>query len=105
MKNKTKGARKAFWCILNTRAFVILGLVCSILFVVFFWIGGIEETGRREVFGGVALTVEDTKLPSECNGKVMIVEVQWDYPGVRIANRPYSFSQSPAEDDPLYRLD
>lgn len=59
------------------------------------------ETGRKEVFKGIHLTVEP--IPSGSgSGKVMIAEVQWDVPGIRINSRPYDFPVS--EGGPHYRL-
>ncbi|NQY12394.1 MAG: hypothetical protein HRT81_00845 [Henriciella sp.] len=53
---------------------------------------------RTEIYRGVYLTVEDLPETHEARGKVMIVEVHWDTPGVRIENRPFDFDVR--SDDP-----
>ena len=50
---------------------------------------------RTEIYKGVFLTVDELPKSSEGSGKVMIVEVHWDTPGVRIANRPFDYQFSP----------
>ena len=61
---------------------------------------------RTEIYQGVYLTVEDLPETNEARGKVMIVEVHWDTPGVRIENRPFDFDVR--SDDPTgahYKLE
>jgi len=61
---------------------------------------------RTEIFRGVYLTVEELPRSAHGSGRVMIVEVHWDAPGVRLAGRPYSFSHDPADPAaPHYRLE
>lgn len=54
---------------------------------------------RTEIFKGVFLTVEELPKSSQGSGKVMIVEVHWDTPGIRIANRPFDYQFGP--DNPI----
>ena len=62
-------------------------------------------TPRTEIFNGVFLTVEDVPGGQGGSGRVMIVEVKWDTPGVRIANRPFSYALKPDDPNaPQYRL-
>jgi hypothetical protein len=53
---------------------------------------------RTEIFQGVYLTVLDYPKSADGGGRVMIVEVHWDTPGVRLQHRPYDYAFSP--DDP-----
>ncbi|MEX0323062.1 MAG: hypothetical protein AB3N63_12940 [Puniceicoccaceae bacterium] len=50
---------------------------------------------RTEIYKGVFLTVDELPKSSEGRGKMMVVEVHWDTPGVRIANRPFDYQFSP----------
>jgi hypothetical protein len=50
---------------------------------------------RTEIYSGVFLTVDELPKSSDGSGKVMIVEVHWDTPGIRIANRPFNYQFSP----------
>ncbi len=50
---------------------------------------------RTEIYKGVFMTVDELPKSSEGSGKVLIVEVHWDTPGVRIANRPFDYRFSP----------
>ena len=46
---------------------------------------------RTEIYRGVYLTVENLTKSGEGDGKIMIVEVHWDTPGVQIANRQFDY--------------
>lgn len=50
---------------------------------------------RTEIYRGVFLTVEELPKSPEGSGKVMIVEVHWDTPGIRIENRPFDYQFGP----------
>jgi hypothetical protein len=50
---------------------------------------------RTEIYKGVYLTVEELPKSAEGSGRVMIAEVHWKTPGVRIANRPFDYQFSP----------
>jgi hypothetical protein len=50
---------------------------------------------RTEIYKGVFLTVDELPKSIHGNGKIMIVEVHWDTPGIRIANRPFDYQFSP----------
>ncbi len=63
-------------------------------------------TERTEIFRGVYLTVEELPRSAHGRGRLMIVEVHWDAPGVRLAGRPYSFAHDPSDRTaPHYRLE
>lgn len=65
-----------------------------------------DAQARTEIYQGVYLTVEDLPDTDEARGKVMIIEVHWDTPGVRIENRPFDFDVR--SDDPIgahYKLE
>lgn len=73
----------------------LLGLACFALL----WLLRPRVQPRTEIFKGIFLAVEETS-----GGRLMIAEVHWDTPGVRIANRQYSFpieTDNPAS--PHYR--
>ena len=62
-------------------------------------------TARTEIFNGVFLTVENVPASSRGSGRVMIVEVKWDTPGVRLVNRPFSYPLKTGDPSaPQYRL-
>ena len=58
---------------------------------------------RTEIYRGVYLTVESLPDSPHGNGRIMIVEVHWDTPGVTLRNRPYSFAPF-GPSSPHYRL-
>ncbi len=64
------------------------------------------EQSRTEIFKGVFLTVEDWPKSYDGEGAVMIVEVHWETPGIRIANRPFDYAIN-ADDSvsPHYNLE
>lgn len=65
-----------------------------------------ELLSRTEIYQGVYLTVEELPQKLEGRGKVMIIEVYWDTPGVRIENRPFDFSDVGDHSDAShYRLE
>lgn len=49
---------------------------------------------QSEIYRGVFLSVEDLSNSAEGKGKLMIVEVHWDTPGVKFENRPFDYSPS-----------
>lgn len=55
-------------------------------------------TSRTEIFKGIFLTVEDLPKSEHGQGRVMIVEVHWDTPGVKLSHRDFLGIHSP--DDP-----
>jgi hypothetical protein len=60
---------------------------------------------RTEIYKGVFMTVESLPQSEHGGGRVMIVEVHWDTPGVRISNRSYDYEVDPDDmDSPHYRL-
>ena len=60
---------------------------------------------RTEIFKGVFLTVGDVPAGPLGSGRVMIVEVKWDTPGVRLVNRPFSYPLKSGDPGaPQYRL-
>ncbi|MEX0330512.1 MAG: phosphodiester glycosidase family protein [Puniceicoccaceae bacterium] len=74
---------------------IILALSCWALL----WFLRPGTQPRTQIFQGIFLTVEET--PS---GRLMIVEVHWDTPGVQFSNRAYSFPVDPTnQDSPHYR--
>lgn len=50
---------------------------------------------RTAIFQGVYLTVLDHPRSADGGGRVMIVEVHWDTPGVRLQHRPYDYAFAP----------
>lgn len=73
-------------------------IVLAMLLVVTYHSLRPDVSDRREIFSGVFLTVEETAQPDHGSGRIMIVEVYWDTPGIEIHNRPFSYPI--ATDDP-----
>jgi hypothetical protein len=83
---------------------VIAGLALLCAFSLF-WILRPSVMDRREIYRGVFLTVEKVRQQEHGSGRVMIIEVHWDTPGVSFANRRFDFPIDPAnQDNPHYRL-
>lgn len=57
---------------------------------------------RTEIYHGVYLRVEQLPDTPEGSGRLMVVEVHWDTPGVELRNRNYSYAVNPL--NPHYRL-
>ena len=50
---------------------------------------------RTEIYRGVYLTVDEIPKSPYGSGRIMIVEIHWDTPGIRLQNRPFSYPPRP----------
>lgn len=83
----------------------ILGLTAvgtlAVLYVVF----RPAPMARQEIFQGVFLTVEDLAGSDQGTGRIVIAEIHWDTPGVRLVHRDFDKAFSPQDPaSPHYRL-
>lgn len=82
----------------------ILGLLgacllgAGLLFALY-WFHRPPAMERTEIFRGVYLTVKDLPGSSDGGGKVMIVEIHWNEPGVQLKHRDFDYTFS--RDNPL----
>lgn len=82
---------------------VIIGLLFAVGYL--FYFKKPTPQIRAEIFQGVFLTVEDAFYVEEASGKTMILEVHWDAPGLRLANRPFDYDVNPEDTSgPHYEL-
>ena len=88
------------------KRFLILAFIVALSLFGLYFLLHPSPTGRREIFKGIFLTIEELENSGDGSGRAMIVEVHWDEPGIKLRHRPYSFKPNP--DDPLapiYRLE
>ena len=58
-----------------------------------------------EIFRGIYLTVEDIHGEDGSNGRMMLVAIHWDTPGIELAGRAFDFPPDPSDPTaPHYRL-
>lgn len=73
---------------------------------IFFSIHQPQIQSRSEIYNGVHLTVEEVKRGLDGEGKLMLVEVFWDTPGIRIENRRFDYPVDPEDPStPHYKLE
>jgi hypothetical protein len=77
------------------RILILLFLGAAALFVGLYFHLRPAPLERTDIFQGVYLTVLNYPESADGGGRVMIVEVHWDTPGVRLQHRPYDYSFSP----------
>jgi hypothetical protein len=87
------------------KRFLFLGLALLWGCILLYWILRPGLMDRTEIFRGVFLTVDSIQKEADGSGRVMIVEVHWDTPGIRFANRSFDFELDPSNpESPHYRL-
>lgn len=74
---------------------LILGGLSGLLMIALHLLLRPSPLPRTEIFRGVYLTVLDLPSSADGGGRVMITEVHWDTPGIRLQHRPYDYFFSP----------